>query len=99
MFVAYLVFFTGIEQVSNVISCGIITIVLHYTFLTSFLWMGVYSNRIYNSLVKVRTYNINNCLVDKDQMNMYYNRRLLNYRVFISSLRGLNFVTIYFSQT
>lgn len=55
MFLAYFIFFTGIEQVSNVVACSVITITLHYAFLVSFLWMGIYSNRLYNSLLKVNS--------------------------------------------
>nr|XP_026694834.1 CD97 antigen-like isoform X1 [Ciona intestinalis] len=51
--VAYLLFMIGVPSVGNKTTCTIVAVLLHYTFLTSWFWMGIYSNRLYNSLVKI----------------------------------------------
>ena len=51
--IAYIIFVVGVENVSNNLTCIIVTILLHYFFLASWCWMTVYSYDLYLSLVKV----------------------------------------------
>nr|XP_018671421.2 adhesion G-protein coupled receptor G7-like [Ciona intestinalis] len=53
LMVAYLLFMIGVPSVGNKTTCTIVAVLLHYTFLTSWFWMGIYSNRLYVCLVKV----------------------------------------------
>ncbi|XP_078495397.1 adhesion G-protein coupled receptor G4-like [Ciona intestinalis] len=53
LMVAYLLFMIGVPSVGNKTTCTTVAVLLHYTFLTSWFWMGIYSNRLYVCLVKV----------------------------------------------
>lgn len=56
LLVAYVLFLFGVKQVQYTILCNGITILMHYTFLVSWFWIAVYSNKLYFSLVKVRRF-------------------------------------------
>jgi len=52
--VSYVIFVSGISNaVGNPAACAAVTFLLHYFFLVSWTWMGVYSYEIYMALVKV----------------------------------------------
>ena len=53
LFLAYALFMGGIDQTSYIAVCNVITASLHFFFLTSFLWMSVYSHSIYKSVIRV----------------------------------------------
>ena len=53
LLVAYILFLFGIRQVHYTYLCNAITILMQYTFLASWFWIAVYSNKLYFSLVKV----------------------------------------------
>nr|CAB3250665.1 probable G-protein coupled receptor 128 [Phallusia mammillata] len=55
LLVAYVVFLFGVSKVEYSEVCTVLTVVMQYTFLTSWMWMAVYSHKLYTALVKVFT--------------------------------------------
>ncbi|XP_078495426.1 uncharacterized protein LOC100184723 [Ciona intestinalis] len=53
LLIVYSFFLFGVSAIHNNNLCTAITIILHLAFLTSFMWMAVYSNKVYFSLVKI----------------------------------------------
>jgi len=49
----YIVFLFGIEEVNDYGWCTFLAALLHYTLLTTWLWMGVYANKLYLVFSKV----------------------------------------------
>ena len=49
----YIVFLFGIEEVDDYGWCTFLAALLHYTLLTTWLWMGVYANKLYLVFSKV----------------------------------------------